>query len=42
VTGELGVCLSKELTQVAASALQKNMINLGPLVLPFRYGCNSL
>lgn len=27
--------LSKDLTQVAASALQKNMVNLGPLVLPF-------
>eukprot|EP00775_Hariotina_reticulata_P001695 gene1695-2040_t len=33
--GELGVRLSKDLTQVAASALQKNMVNLGPLVLPF-------
>jgi 3-ketoacyl-CoA synthase len=29
------VRLSKELTAVAASALQKNMVNLGPLVLPF-------
>lgn len=33
--GELGVRLSKDLTAVAASALQKNMVNLGPLVLPF-------
>lgn len=33
--GELGVRLSKELTAVAASALQKNMMLLGPLVLPF-------
>eukprot|EP00879_Flechtneria_rotunda_P008746 GHRR01009160.1.p1 GENE.GHRR01009160.1~~GHRR01009160.1.p1 ORF type:complete len:292 (+),score=90.74 GHRR01009160.1:2046-2921(+) len=33
--GELGVRLSKDLTSVAASALQKNMVNLGPLVLPF-------
>jgi 3-ketoacyl-CoA synthase len=29
------VRLSKELTAVAASALQKNMMLLGPLVLPF-------
>lgn len=34
-TGDLGVRLSKDLTQVAASALQKNMVLLGPLVLPF-------
>lgn len=27
--------LSKDLTAVAASALQKNMVMLGPLVLPF-------
>lgn len=33
--GELGVRLSKDLTSVAASALQKNMTLLGPLVLPF-------
>lgn len=33
--GELGVRLSKDLTAVAASALQKNMVLLGPLVLPF-------
>jgi 3-ketoacyl-CoA synthase len=29
------VRLSKDLTAVAASALQKNMVMLGPLVLPF-------
>jgi hypothetical protein len=34
-TGDLGVRLSKDLTAVAASALQKNMVTLGPLVLPF-------
>eukprot|EP00878_Enallax_costatus_P009912 GHUV01010349.1.p1 GENE.GHUV01010349.1~~GHUV01010349.1.p1 ORF type:complete len:507 (+),score=77.65 GHUV01010349.1:205-1725(+) len=33
--GDLGVRLSKDLTQVAAGALQKNMVLLGPLVLPF-------
>uniref|UniRef100_A0A383VBC9 3-ketoacyl-CoA synthase n=1 Tax=Tetradesmus obliquus TaxID=3088 RepID=A0A383VBC9_TETOB len=33
--GDLGVRLSKDLTAVAASALQKNMVTLGPLVLPF-------
>jgi hypothetical protein len=30
------VRLNKDLTKVAASALQKNMVGLGPLVLPFR------
>ncbi|KAF8055276.1 KCS1 [Scenedesmus sp. PABB004] len=33
--GDLGVRLSKDLTAVAAGALQKNMVLLGPLVLPF-------
>ena len=44
--GVRGVRLSKQIMQIAADALKKNITNLGPLVLPvteqIKFFCNLL